>query len=146
MTDCAVINESSWHEFEDVTENALRELIEYVSGLTDSDFGWVNVVLLDSDSHTQLNYKYLSHGYPTDILTFDFSEGTQISCEIYINVAVMIQNALYYGVDNFNELCRLMAHGLLHSIGYNDENSDEQAEMKIQEDACLAHLSAKGFM
>jgi len=92
-------------------------------------FGWINVIFLDTKSHTDLNVKHLSHDYATDVLTFDFSDREMINGEIYINVDVAQENATYYAEPAERELKRLIVHGVLHVVGVNDKTEEEQKTM-----------------
>lgn len=106
-----------------------------------SDFhktlGWLNVVLMNSATHTALNIKHLNHDYETDVLTFDFSEEEVANGEIYINVEVAKENADLYKTTLQNELYRLIIHGALHLVGINDKTEEEEANMRDHEDKYL---------
>lgn len=86
-----------------------------------------------------LNKKHLDHDTYTDILTFDLSEegSNTIEGEIYISIERIQENATHFDVDFLFELQRVLVHGLLHLIGYNDHSEEEKAEMRSKEDQYL---------
>ena len=85
-----------------------------------------------------LNKQYLKHSTHTDILSFDFSEGSSIQGEIYISVPRVRENAKTFDQTFPKELRRVIAHGLLHFLGYRDKTNQEKAQMRIKEEACLS--------
>lgn len=87
----------------------------------------------------QMNVKYLSHTTYTDIITFDTSEEISIiSGELYISLERVQENASQLGESFRKELYRVLAHGVLHLLGFNDKTEAESAEMRLQENICLS--------
>ena len=82
----------------------------------------------------KLNQKYLKHNSFTDIITFDYSEQKVISGEIYISIDRVRENAVKFKEDFNGELLRVMAHGVLHLLGYKDKGKNEKEEMSTKED------------
>ena len=82
----------------------------------------------------KLNQKYLKHNSFTDIITFDYSEQKIISGEIYISIDRVRDNAVKFKEDFNRELLRVMAHGVLHLLGYKDKGKNEKEEMSTKED------------
>ena len=76
-----------------------------------------------------LNNRYLGHNYYTDVLSFNDSCEKRINGNIAISVDRVEDNAKTFGVAFDHEMLRVMTHGLLHLIGYNDSNEDEKSEM-----------------
>lgn len=85
-----------------------------------------------------LNRKYLRHNTLTDILTFDYSEGGPLTGEIYISITRVRENAKAYGEPFSHELRRVIVHGLLHLLGYDDTTPRMAARMRRKEEACLS--------
>jgi rRNA maturation RNase YbeY len=81
-----------------------------------------------------LNKKFLGHNTYTDIISFDYSEGNRISGEIYISTERVKENAQRYNVEFDTELKRVMAHGILHLVGYKDKTEEDQKVMRAKED------------
>lgn len=92
------------------------------------------------DEQTMLSYnqKFLQHDYYTDILTFPEKKiAASIAGDILINVDRLKENAVRLNQEIENELLRLLAHGLLHLCGYNDETEEEKRIMREAEDSCI---------
>jgi probable rRNA maturation factor len=80
-----------------------------------------------------LNNKHLGHNYYTDVLSFNDSFEKRINGNIAISVDRVKDNGKTYGVAFDHEMLRVMVHGLLHFMGYNDSNEDEKSEMTKKE-------------
>jgi len=85
-----------------------------------------------------LNKEFLNHNTFTDILTFDYSEGKKISGEIYISPERVNENSVRFKSSFHDELLRVMIHGILHLVGYNDKEPAEVAIMRKKEEAYLS--------
>ena len=97
------------------------------------ELGDLDYVFCTDDYLYSLNEKYLGHKTYTDIITFDYSEDNTVSGEIYISVDRVKDNAMRYDVDFDTELQRVMAHGLLHLMGFNDKTDKEKELMRDKE-------------
>ena len=101
--------------------------------------GDLNYIFCSDQFLLELNQKYLQHQHLTDILTFDQSDTPQIvSGDIYISIERVQENAGLYNVSTEQELKRVMVHGILHLMGYNDKTPEQQAEMRKKEEAYLS--------
>lgn len=103
--------------------------------------GDISYEFVSTDKMNEINVEVLSHNYPTDIITFDETVGSKIFCDIFICPAVVRENALEYDVNFEMELLRVMVHGLLHCMGFNDSNEKERTEMRDAEDESLVFLN-----
>jgi rRNA maturation RNase YbeY len=82
----------------------------------------------------EINSKYLKHHYSTDIITFNYSEKENIiDAELFICPDVAVQNAKFFHVTFREEILRLVIHGILHLLGYDDKNKKDQIKMKKEE-------------
>ena len=91
-----------------------------------------------------INKEHLQHDYYTDIITFDYSRGKKISGELFISVDRVRDNAGLLGVDYKLELVRVVAHGILHLIGFKDKTEGQATEMRRREDEVLVYLDKYG--
>lgn len=82
----------------------------------------------------KLNIEYLDHDTYTDIISFDYTIGDIISGDIMISIDRVRENAASLGLLFHVELLRVMAHGILHYMGYRDKTESEKNEMRSQED------------
>ncbi|MFT4662461.1 MAG: putative rRNA maturation factor [Ulvibacter sp.] len=87
-----------------------------------------------------INLKYLNHDTYTDIITFNLGDGNDIEGEVYISIDRVIENSQKFKVEQTQELNRVVLHGLLHLLGYDDHTPEEKAAMRLKEDQYLAVL------
>lgn len=99
--------------------------------------GQISVIFCSDTYLLEINRKYLGHDYYTDIITFDYSEGDTISGDLFISVDTVRSNAEYYSADFKDELDRVIVHGVLHLIGYDDHTDEQTAEMRARENHYL---------
>lgn len=94
--------------------------------------------ILCSDKHIiEINKEYLNHDYPTDIITFNYVENKIVSTDIFISLETVADNAKSYNVSFINEFLRVLVHGILHLVGYDDKTDEEQEIMTQKEDFYL---------
>ena len=96
--------------------------------------GPLSIIFCSDNYILDINMKYLQHDYFTDIITFDYCEGDTVSGDLFISIDSVRENALHYDVKFEDELDRVMVHGLLHLIGYDDHNPEDTAVMRQKED------------
>lgn len=99
--------------------------------------GEINYILCSDEYLLAMNQQYLDHDTYTDIITFDYSEGDIVSGDVYISLPRIQENATHYGVNEVNELHRVIAHGLLHLCGLKDKSPSDQKKMKSAENQSL---------
>ena len=80
-----------------------------------------------------LNKQFLGHDTYTDIITFDYSNGDEISGEIFISIDRVKENATKYKQVFNNELKRTIIHGVLHLCGYGDKTAVQKKIMREKE-------------
>jgi len=99
----------------------------------------INYILCSDEYILSINQEYLDHDYYTDIITFDNSEEQEetIESDIFVSVERVIDNAKEHKEKFSKEILRVLAHGVLHLIGYKDKSIDEAKEMRIQEDKAI---------
>ncbi|MEJ2593558.1 MAG: rRNA maturation RNase YbeY [bacterium] len=97
--------------------------------------GDISYVFCTDDYLHTLNRQFLSHDEYTDILTFPTAKNSKaISGEIYISADRVHENAATFKVKPNHELLRVMVHGMLHLMGYNDATAAEKSVMRAKED------------
>ena len=90
-----------------------------------------------------LNIKHLSHDYYTDVISFDESKNNSLNGNIAVSVERVADNASKYSVSFEEELRRVMIHGVLHFMGYNDSNENETKSIRNKEDYALSMFHVK---
>ena len=112
--------------------------LRFVTEAEAKRIGDVNIVFCSDPYILDVNINYLGHDYYTDIITFDYVEGDVLSGDLFISIDSVRENASFYGADFPTELRRVMVHGLLHLIGYDDHTPEEQKVMRSKEDYYLS--------
>lgn len=113
------------------------EYSDWISRVVQSEgysLGEVSFVFCDDKYLLKMNQEYLGHDTLTDIITFDYSIGNRISGDIFISAERVTENAQKFKVEEKNEMLRVMAHGLLHLMGYNDKATEEITTMRLKEE------------
>jgi len=104
----------------------------------------ITIVLVDDDYIKKLHKDYLNENDTTDVLSFqleDFQDTNLLEGEIYANANQIERQAVEYGVSMDNELYRIVIHGILHLIGYDDQTPGEKTTMTKKEDFYLSILT-----
>lgn len=99
---------------------------------------FLEVNIVSSDYVLDLNKKYLKHNYNTDILTFNYStDSSNLEGEIYISLEDAKKNSQRFNCTLNEELKRLITHGILHLIGFDDTTKSQKIKMKKMENESL---------
>ena len=107
------------------------------------DCGDVNLIFVSDEKLLEMNQQFLQHDYFTDIITFDYSEDSVISGELYISIDRVSENGLKMdGYDN--ELKRVCVHGILHLCGYGDKSEEEITEIRAKENFYIDKFVSRG--
>ena len=98
----------------------------------------ISIIFCSDNYILDVNQKYLQHDYFTDIITFDYCEGDRLSGDLFISVDTVKENALEYGTEFQEELHRVIVHGILHLIGYDDHSPEDIEVMRKKENYYLS--------
>jgi rRNA maturation RNase YbeY len=94
----------------------------------------LDYIFCDDEYLLKINQDYLDHDTYTDIITFPYGDLNVIAGDIFISVERVKENAVNFRVDFELELKRVMAHGVLHLLGYGDKSEEEVLQMRLKED------------
>ena len=100
----------------------------------------LSFLFVDDEEMLKYNKKYLQHKSYTDVITFDSSVDKRIAGDIIISLERVKDNAKFYQVSYNYELQRVMVHGLLHLLGYNDKNKEEKKIIRKKENHYLDNI------
>lgn len=99
--------------------------------------GEVCFILCSDDYLLNINNEYLKHNYFTDVITFDYSEANILSGDIFISIDRVKDNSTSYNISFNREFFRIIIHGILHLIGYDDKTEEDKLVMTSKEDESL---------
>ena len=97
----------------------------------------------DDEALKQLNTKFLNHNYYTDVISFNDSDDSSLKGNIAISIERVKENAKEFSSSFDDELRRVMIHGLLHFMGYNDQTEDEIKAIRAKEEKMLRLFHVK---
>lgn len=120
-------------------------MVSQILSLVDKDFEIISINFVDDERLLEMNKHYLNHDYYTDILTFNFSD-EPISTEIFISYERAYENAKKYKTTIEDEILRLISHGILHSIGFDDHTRSEKIKMRKAENKILNSIEKIEFI
>jgi probable rRNA maturation factor len=104
----------------------------------------LGIVLVGAKEMASLNEKFLQHEGPTDVITFDYSEGTEdLNGEIFVCVTEAERQAKEFKTSWQSEVVRYVAHGILHLAGHDDLQPAAQKKMKKEEGRLVRELSRR---
>lgn len=116
-----------------------RDWLIKVIEIENHEIGNLNYIFCSNNYLLKLNESYLKHSTLTDIITFDHhTDPGVLEGDIYISVDQVSNNSDLYKESFDRELKRVMVHGILHLLGYNDKTLEEQHEMRKKEEAYLS--------
>ena len=107
------------------------------------EIGEINIIFTSDTFLLEINNQYLDRNYFTDIITFDYGDGKIITGDLYLSIDRIRENAESFNVPVRNELFRIIIHGILHLIGYNDSNVEEKKLMTEREDQYMEIFSTE---
>ena len=121
-------------------EKSLEVWIENIALEEEFEVGEINYIFCDDAYLHKLNVEFLQHDTLTDIISFDNSLGKLINGDIFISTERVADNAKDFNVSFYDELHRVMIHGVLHYMGYKDKSEEEKKAMKNAENTALLQL------
>lgn len=102
------------------------------------NIGEIAYIFCSDEKILEVNRTYLQHDYYTDIITFDYTEGNKISGDLFISLDTVATNAEQFKCTFYEELCRVIIHGILHLCGIDDKGPGEREKMEAEENKALA--------
>lgn len=103
--------------------------------------GDINIIFCSDEYLLQVNRQYLNHDYYTDIITFNYN-ADKINGDLFISVDRVGDNAQQQNVSRETELLRVMIHGILHLLGYNDKTAPEEKLIRQKENQSIELLNS----
>jgi probable rRNA maturation factor len=106
------------------------------------DKGYINIIIVSDESLRKLKKKYFNVDFFTDVMAFNLEEkGEQLDGEIYISWDRIIENAKILNQTIKEEFKRILIHGVLHLIGFDDQTKNEKSEMTALENLYISKFN-----
>ena len=129
----------------DVLElEVLDNYVKYVVKKLELDKCEFNIILVDNKRIHEINKEYRNVDRETDVISFAMEDEMDVNYEdfrllgdIYISVDKCYLQALDYGHSRVREICFLATHGILHLLGYDHMNPDDEKVMFSLQDKIL---------
>jgi probable rRNA maturation factor len=133
-----MINFNYESDFTLENEEAIAAWLTDVIVSENKNEGEINYIFCDDDYLHKINLEYLNHDTLTDIISFDYTMGNEISGDIFVSIERVLDNAKDYNTVFEDELKRVLVHGVLHYCGYKDKSEADESLMRSKEDEKLA--------
>jgi len=124
-------------DFPDIQEDQVKLWICNLVEIYSKRIGDLSLVFCSDKYILEVNRTYLQHDYYTDIITFDYCSGSQLSGDLIISLDTVLSNSREFNSSYNTELHRVIIHGVLHLLGYKDKTPIEAEEMRRNEDQAL---------
>lgn len=108
-----------------------------VASQNHKSIGEISYIFCSDAYLLDVNKKFLQHDYLTDVITFDYTEDDVVGGDIFISTERIADNAIDFNVSFSDELLRVIVHGVLHLIGFNDKTESDQSIMTDMENKSL---------
>lgn len=117
-------------------EQRVIEIYQMIAQDHEESIDYINVIFCSDEYLLTVNQDYLQHDYYTDIITFDYSED-ELASDMFISIDRVRENSEEFKVDFLQELYRILFHGILHLVGYEDQDDESKAVMTAKENHYL---------
>lgn len=117
--------------------NLVQDWIQHAITNEDKVAGEISYIFCSDEYLHKINLEHLQHDTLTDIITFNYCEDDLINSDIFISVDRVKENAGLFKTSFENELSRVMIHGILHLVGYDDKTDEDKVLMRSKEDFYL---------
>lgn len=124
-------------EFDLPDKNTLTDWIKLAVESEGKILGDITYVFCSDEYLWNMNKQYLNHDYYTDIITFDYVKNGVISGDLFISYDRIKDNAEKFNVSHETELLRVMIHGVMHLVGYDDMTDEDEVKIHEREDYYL---------
>ena len=124
----------------DINENWVRSVCENILMDSNHDEASITFIFSNDDKLRKLKKEYFGEDVFTDTISFNLEEESDpIEGEVYISLERVSENAHTFQQDFITEYKRVIIHGCLHLLGYNDELPEDKTKMTELEEKYLSH-------
>ena len=122
---------------------AIKDLCKLVLNDTSYESISIEIIFCDDNHLSKLKMKYFNEYVLTDVLAFPIKNDTVLESEIYISYDRALANSKEFDVSLNNEIVRLIVHGLLHLLGYRDDNAESKKIMFDKQESIVESCNIK---
>lgn len=117
-----------------IKKKVIHDIVKNLQNDLEFDISSFFINFISSEEIVEINQKYLKHYFSTDIITFNYSGNNNIlDGEIFISISDAEINAKRFNVNFNDEIIRVVIHGFLHLLGYDDKDRNKKTVMKRRE-------------
>jgi rRNA maturation RNase YbeY len=122
-----------------INKQQVKDVIAKLTNLENPQVdGEIRIIFVDNKKIHSLNKDYLNHDYPTDVIAFPIEKANNfVEGEIYISIDEATKQASELNISQNEEIWRLLIHGVLHLLEYDDQLIEQRIAMKKKEDFYL---------
>ena len=130
-----------YSKYKSINKTKVHKLVKSICDLLEIKIDSLEINFISGKEIESINSQHLKHYYTTDIITFNYSEiNNKLDGELFISVEDAEENAKKYKVSFQEEITRLVIHGILHLLGYDDQERKNKIKMKRKENQLLNTL------
>jgi probable rRNA maturation factor len=140
-----IADEQENHPVDDVLCERLTKAAIKIANDYGFEFGEISIAILDDAAIRKINAEFLQHDWATDAITFPFeaSDG-RLEGEIVVSRETADRVAVDLPWTDDDELLLYVIHGMLHLVGFDDQDDESRREMKEEEKNYLLHFGVPG--
>ena len=120
--------------------NAIIKVLKQSVRANKCKLGTINYIFCSDEYLLKMNKQFLNHDYYTDVITFDYSEEKMVGGDIFISTDRVRNNSETYNQTFETELLRVISHGFLHLLKFNDKEDSEIVIMRYQESELIKKI------
>jgi len=123
-----------------LSEEDVSKIVQLIANHHNVSFELIEIAVVDEQEIVRLNKEFLGRKYITDTISFRYDDedsDEKIEGTIYVCAQRVAEQAVELGQTKKDEFLRIVIHGLLHVIGYNDESEEGKEHMRTLEDTHL---------
>jgi len=123
-------------------KTVIRKLVTLLRDELDFSVTNLNISFVSKEDILKINSQYLQHHFTTDIITFNYNGSNSVlDGELLISYEDAITNAIRFKTEPETEYLRLIIHGVLHLVGYDDQSKNDKILMKRIENKLVNKFS-----
>lgn len=115
----------------------IKKILKDIISKYNKSVGDINIILVSDKKILKINKEYLKHDYFTDIITFNYNVNNIVSGDLYISFDRIEENAVKYKNPLNIELSRVIIHGILHLLGFDDKTKEQRMKIRLLEQEFL---------